>query len=66
MMPTENEKKEHVKQANIRWRTIDPEAFKKTIDKWRKNHPNYMREWSKNHPNYKKEWNNRHPNYKTT
>ena len=64
MMLTENEKKEYVKQANIRWRTRQTEAFKKTIGKWSVNHPNYKKEWSKNHPNYMKEWRNNHPNYK--
>ena len=64
MMLTENEKKEYVKQANIRWRTRQTEAFKKTIGKWSVNHPNYMKEWSNNHPNYMKEWRKIHPNYK--
>jgi hypothetical protein len=78
MMLTENEKKEHIKQANIRWRTRQPEAFKKTIGKWNRKHPNYMKEWNKKHPNYLKEWksrnkekqrqyreiwNKKHPNY---
>jgi len=66
-MLTENEKKEHIKQANIRWRTRQPEAFKKSIGKWNRKHPNYMKEWNKKHPNHKKdylkEWNKKHPNY---
>ena len=66
-MLTENEKKEYVKQANIRRRTIQPGSFKKTIGKWNEKHPNYLKdylkEWRKKHPNYMKEWKAIHPNY---
>ena len=78
MMLTENEKKEHIKQANIRRRTRHPEVFKKTIGEWQKKHPTYLKEWrsrnrekqrqyseiwNKKHPNYMKGWNEKHPNY---
>ncbi len=43
-MLIENEKKEHIKQANIRWRTRHPEA----LANWSKKHPKYMKEWKSN------------------
>jgi len=51
-MLTESEEKEHIKQANIQWRTRQLE----TLAKWNKKHPNYMKD-------YLKEWNEKHPNY---
>jgi len=51
-MLTENEKKERIKQANIQWRTRQPEAS----GKGSKEHPNYRKD-------YLKEWNEKHPNY---
>lgn len=64
MMLTENDKKDSVGQADLQWRTGQPEVFKKTIGKMKENRPNYMkdymREWNRNHPNYRrdhlKEW----------
>ena len=56
MVITENEKKEYIKQVNMRSRTIHPEAFKKTLGKWREKHPNYMKEWNEKHPNYMKDY----------
>jgi hypothetical protein len=68
MVLIENDKKESVRQADMRWRTRQPEVFKKVIGKWGEKHPNYkkdyMKEWHEKHPNYGKEWNEKHPNYK--
>jgi len=67
MVLIENDKKESVRQADMRWRTRQPEVFKKVIGKWGEKHPNYrkdyMKEWNEKHPNYEKEWNEKHPNY---
>ncbi len=74
-MLTENEEKEHVKQADIRRQTRQPEAFKKTTGKWSKNHPSYMKDYMKDYVRewgirnkekqrqYMEIWNKNHPNY---
>jgi len=66
-MLTENDRKNHFRQAEMQWQTGQVEVFKKALGKMKENHPNYrkdyMKEWNMNHPNYMKEWNRNNPNY---
>jgi len=73
-MLSENEKREYVEQAHIRFQTGQSEVVTKSIGnsskknpnyigQWRENHQNCQREWRKRHPSYGREWRKQHPNY---
>ena len=72
-MVTETEKKERIKQANIRRQTSQSTVFyekKLYMKEWKKKHPSYMKDYLKEwkirnkekQKRYREIWNKKHPN----